>query len=595
MNGTLIIARRELNEKRFVFVAALAFTALALIVPFMPGVQAGERRSALVMASLILSTAFTLGLAAILGSNIIGRELSDGRLSFYFSKPISAASIWFGKLMAAVLLVLVSFALIVTPAFLAGVGAVVRTWTPLRDALPTLRIILGTAAVFFLLGHVIGTLVRSRSAWIAFDFIAVAVSGAALWLLGRLLLLGFAVDLTKRLALIFSIYAALAIIVAGAWQVAQGRTDRKRSHMELSRFLWMSVGCGLLVLAAFVAWVVSVPMSQIAPDFALQSGDGSWAILGGTTKHRGDYRAAFLYNVADGRAVRVSALEPWWGSGFSGNGRIASWIVPTMGTGVLYIARLDSPKPQPIDTGITFAGGYSLSDDGSRVAAINRDGNVTVYDIASRASLGSARVPEGRYLSVVFESKDLVRIYSHNTPSLIFEYDVARKSLRQTGQLPTEYFRLNRSSTRALVVKRPNMEIRDARTGALLSVVEGDSRYGRFLRDGRILAIESSKLHLLTPDGVPIRDIALPAPMEPFPIVDAGDNLLVVVVRPENMTVRFAAAVIDLDRGMVLRVEQGVQPMFGGRGSRLLAFTTIHDVVLWNPRTGEKRVIVKHS
>jgi hypothetical protein len=66
-------------------------------------------------------------------------------------------------------------------------------------------------------------------------------------------------------------------------------------------------------------------------------------------------------------------------------------------------------------------------------------------------------------------------------------------------------------------------------------------------------------------------------------------------VRPENMTVRFAAAVIDLDRGMVLRVEQGVQPMFGGRGSRLLAFTTIHDVVLWNPRTGEKRVIVKHS
>ena len=164
MKNALVIARRELTEKRFVFLTAIAFALLALIVPFMPGVHASERRNALAMASLIFSTGFTVGLAAILGANIIGRELSDGRLSFYFARPVSAASIWFGKLIAALLLIAVSFAIIALPASMAGIGGVVRTWTNLGEALPAIRIILGTAAVLFLLGHVIGTFARSRSA-----------------------------------------------------------------------------------------------------------------------------------------------------------------------------------------------------------------------------------------------------------------------------------------------------------------------------------------------------------------------------------------------------------------------------------------------
>ena len=105
MNVAMVIARRELTEKRFVFVAAAAFLVLTLIVPFMPGIQTGERASALAVASLGLAINFTVGLGAILGATIVGRELSDGRLSFYFSKPIPATSIWWGKLIAAATLV----------------------------------------------------------------------------------------------------------------------------------------------------------------------------------------------------------------------------------------------------------------------------------------------------------------------------------------------------------------------------------------------------------------------------------------------------------------------------------------------------------
>ncbi len=348
MKSTLVIARRELTEKRFVFVSAIAFALLTLIVPFLPGVHAGERRNALVIASLGWAVIFTMGLAAILGSTIIGRELSDGRLSFYFSKPVPANSIWFGKLIAALVLLGTCFAIIALPAIVAGSEEAVRTWTNSpRDARAVVGIVLALAAAFFLLSHVIGTFVRSRSAWLVFDFIALAVCGTAVWLLARPLLLGFAIDLIRTLALILGLYTAVTIIAAGAWQVARGRTDRKRSHMELSRFLWMSLGCGLLVMAAFVAWVVSVSLTQVKPDFVQQASNGSWAMIAGKTAHRNDYRAAFLYNVADGRSVRLSSLQPWWGTTFSADGKSAAWFVPSPGASELYVARLDVPMPTP--------------------------------------------------------------------------------------------------------------------------------------------------------------------------------------------------------------------------------------------------------
>ena len=43
--------------------------------------------------------------ALLLGVNFIGRDLSEGRLGFYFAQPMSGPKIWFGKLTAVVLLI----------------------------------------------------------------------------------------------------------------------------------------------------------------------------------------------------------------------------------------------------------------------------------------------------------------------------------------------------------------------------------------------------------------------------------------------------------------------------------------------------------
>jgi ABC-type transport system involved in multi-copper enzyme maturation permease subunit len=597
MKNTLVITRRELTEKRFVLLTAIAFAFLAVIVPFVPGVHAGERRNALALASLIFATGFTGGLAAILGANIIGRELSDGRLSYYFSKPVSAASIWFGKLIAATVLIVVSFAIIISPAFFAGITGVIRTWTNLGDSLPTIRIILATAAVLFLLGHVISTFVRSRSVWLVFDFVAATVCGIAIWMIGRALLLGYAIELTRRVWIFLAVFAALAIVAGGFWQVARGRTDRKRSHVELSRFLWIVLGCALVVTTGFVVWVTSVSFSELYPESFEQSKTGTWAVISGIGNHRGDYRASFLYNVRDGHAQRLPfALGTWTSAEFSGDEKTAAWAsrtsVGVSETSELCFAKLDSPKPEMIASGIPVTGNVSLSDDGSR-AAISKSGNqITIYDLASRASLGSARVPDARWLNAMFASNDLLRIDAHVANGIrVYEFDVARKTLRQTGEAPVSHWRLNSDYTRAIAYwKQSDITMYDARTARPLTTVPLKASTARILRDGRIAAIdERNVLRVFKADGAPIRSIALPA--EPIsPISDIGNGLVVVVVK-----MRQTDLVIDIDRGAIVRTESGLTPAYNGQGPQLLCENKTHDLVLWNPATGEKRVVIKRS
>ena len=78
MRHALVIARRELAEKRFVFFAAIAFALLAVAMPLVPGLRS-DGRDVIALTSVILTCAFTLGLAGILGASIVGRDLSAGR------------------------------------------------------------------------------------------------------------------------------------------------------------------------------------------------------------------------------------------------------------------------------------------------------------------------------------------------------------------------------------------------------------------------------------------------------------------------------------------------------------------------------------
>jgi ABC-type transport system involved in multi-copper enzyme maturation permease subunit len=586
MNSTLAIAQRELNEKRFVFVAATAFLVLALVMPLMPGVHAGQRAAALIIGSVGLSAVFTLGLATILGATIVGRDLSDGRLSFYFSKPVPATSIWWGKVIAAGALLAACYIIIGFPALIIGVAAP-------RDAVEFLASVPLIAVGLFLLSHVIGTFVRSRSAWVLVDLMALAVVAATAWILTLWLLNGYAFELLRRLGEIFVAFVSLTVLAAGAWQIAQGRTDRRRSHKELSRFLWTSIGGGLLIAAAYVTWVVSAtPRDVPVPEYVNQS-SGSWAFLAGRARNRVDYYAQFLYNIESGRFLRTPKMQSWWAAGVSDNGRVAVWVVPSREGDEVHLAQLDSPKLRDTETPFRLAKWqfFTISPDGWRMATVDKQAILTIDDLRNGNSLGSVRIPTGERPRVVFVNSDLLRVYTSDSSGLhIFEFDVTRKLLTPTGIIPNGTFRLSADNSRMILrVFRDSqnrqvsneLQIRDSRSGALLQTIPGNFWIARFLRDGRIAAITGDKKELMIFSG----GAALTVPMN-----NGADWIYESPGGPITTCTRGGwCTVVDPGKGAVLRTEAGIYPLsYYSTASRML-MRWRGETVIWDPATGEKR------
>ncbi|HXH38955.1 MAG TPA: hypothetical protein VNN08_10030, partial [Thermoanaerobaculia bacterium] len=225
MKKALVIAAREFEEKRFVAYAALAFAILPFIFSVIPGIGGKSPRDTIAVSSLIFATGFAVALAIMSGASFVGRDLSDGRMSFYFSRPVASASIWFGKLTAAILMIVGCFVVIIAPAWLAA-G---KSWTTfstmsLREA--TVMVLLCTLALF-LIAHVIGTFARSRSPLIVADFAAAVLCGVVIRFLVLPLAAGRAEMLIAWLGIFLSIALAVAIVGGGAWQLARGRTDRR--------------------------------------------------------------------------------------------------------------------------------------------------------------------------------------------------------------------------------------------------------------------------------------------------------------------------------------------------------------------------------
>ena len=167
----------------------------------------------------------------------------------------------------------------------------------------------------------------------------------------------------------------------------------------------------------------------------------------------------------------------------------------------------------------------------------------------------------------------------------IYEYDTARKTLIATGQLPKPTFRFNRDWTQILLLTKDFVEIRDARTGAMQRTIAGHFATAKFLRDGRIAAVDGA-LRIFSADGGPLRDIPLPN-MRVESINDSGNGLLVLVLP------RSRCAIVDISRGAVLRIEEGLRPTSpGNTGPQLLCYS--HEgLVAWNPATRERRIISK--
>lgn len=605
MKNALVIAAREFEEKRFVAYAAVAFAVLPFLVGLIPMIHGKSPREAIVMLAVLLASGFTIGLGVITGASFVGRDLSDGRMSFYFSRPVGSMSIWFGKLTAGIVMIVGCFGLIAGPARLVG-DAWKGVWNLTFSQIAAL--VLTIALSLFLIAHVIGTFARSRSPLIAADFAAAVVCGVAIRFLVLPLAAGLASTLIKWLLISLAVALAVAIIGGGAWQLERGRTDRRRNHLALSQFLWSVMAVALLVATAYVVWVVSAQPADITNDVvASRSPGGPFVTIAGKTRARGDYTAAWVMNTDDGRNIRIDARSSW-GVQYTRDGHSVFW--PVVEGNIAELRKYTRGDAGPVDTGLTVLGDYIFpSDDGSRIATINH-GILSIYDVAEKRSLASARLPEARLVRGCFVSPDVFRLYAHVGSDLrIFELDTRARTLRATGgisSVPFVFISVDPTASRMVVrASRSNVvTLNDARTGAVIRMLLNGAAVSvvRCLRDGRIVIVDVAQagavLHVFAPDGSPLRDIPLgPSNSTWF----AGDDGTRVVLMTGRLSPSRALIAVDLNRGVIERRETGVGEWVGGGWYdvrppigplREVVYKDMEkQVVAWNPATGAKRRI----
>jgi hypothetical protein len=303
------------------------------------------------------------------------------------------------------------------------------------------------------------------------------------------------------LAIAIGCGVGVALVGGGAWQLARGRTDRKRSHLALSQFIWVVVAATLAVVGAFVIWMMSATPNDIR-DLAIGvPRPGSWVILGGTVRGRMDYVPDFVYNLDSGAYSRIPAGN-LWRADLTGDGKTLVVARANRKSGTMQILQ------RPVDVGVERSTGltlhipsqYVLTANGDRIAADDY-GTLTVYDVREKRSLGSARLPDnaGDTVAMYFAASTLVRLVMVNSrgPTATYglriqEFDTDRRSFQQTGEFARgSLIRLmgaNHDGSR-LLARDDGMHVfvLDGRTAAVQATLDTPNvRDATFLRDGGI-------------------------------------------------------------------------------------------------------------
>ncbi len=610
MNTAVLIASRELRDRTRLFIIAAAMA----VVPFGAALAVRENRPlAIATVACFLAAAYTQALAIALGVSSVGRELTEKRLSFLFSKPISATSIWIGKAMAGILTLSGAFAIIVLPTYLFAHDGWRDSWTVGGGAIAAYTLLM--APVLFFGSHAASTMLRSRSALVAVDFALLIVMLMAVFAVTRPILLGGGLDVVLKMLLSLGVSILAILIVAPVWQLARGRIDPRGNHAAFSTVLWSGVAVVVIVAAGYAYWVISAPLAGIVPYTIEQSPSGRSILVSGQAPNRGSYVASFLVDSADGSRERVTT--PWGMTQISNDGRTMVWLEsdelwPRKGLFRVFTRSLE-PASKQRATSITITNPWQslLSDDGSRIAFIAGN-QLEVYELASDRQLGAATgIHNGsRWSKLFFAGPNVVRIVqSYRAPTerfRILELDLTRKKLSTTADwpahrssLPNSYFSVNVTRDGSRLFIREEGTIHDARTGALLRTLPmppGKPFFSSMLADGSTIITRDSKLYQFNADGGLVREIPIPAPQAG--LVGQVGTSKVLLSRRGMERAEWRLLLVDLGTGKVDAQLPGYLSALGWNDSTVPQFTEDATVVamdgerklvLWDVKTGAKR------
>ncbi|HYK42288.1 MAG TPA: hypothetical protein VE007_07845 [Thermoanaerobaculia bacterium] len=622
MKKLLAVARREVIEKKFVFAAALAVSAIVPLLPVLRGMTGAGARDLRGFLAVFASWSFVAAVAAALGASALAGEIARGHGGFYFSRPLSSVSIWGGKLASSLGIALAAGLIVAAPALLID-----RRLDPLADLAGStgrgLLVAAAAAVLLFLASHAIATMVRSRSMLALGDLLLAVAVGFLTWdALRRLYELW--PDPARGLWRVGAAGAVVvaAVLVAGMHRgVSRGRTDPRAAHRGLSVTVWSGLLVAALVLTIYSRWVLAAPPSSLESfESASPLGSDGWVSLEGLARGT---RAEFLYDTRTGRSRRIFGPPAVSADGSTAawaereSGRSSPWVVRTM--------RLDRHDVSPTETRLSLRSPWRifLSDDGSRIGSIE-DGLLSISELPSGRSLASARLGQAStFAAGVFAAKDLVRVYTgtavHPERVEIFELHIDSRDLARTGSAasPRAWFLGSPSHDRFVQAEKDpgRWTLRDGRTGEVIATLrEGGPLFSAAsarMSDGRWVLLLSDEteswLEVFSPSGERLSRLRIGQKGIVLPGGEVAQGKLALALAPGKTSPPGDPArklyVADIERRTVERRADGLRPIWflkaggirPGSEATKLFLDDSKTLVRFDTATGERRIVLGGS
>ena len=279
MGEAMAILRREINTRRDLLWLALAVAVIVLLLPFLPGLEGQTRADVWETASTLLCLCVGCLLAIGLGATTFGTDLAEGRLGFFFARPISGASVWLGRITGSLTLVFVSELIILAPVALIRPSSLqLLTRYGWWGLVPLVL----APVLLLLLAHAVGVMVRARTVWLALDVIGFVTAALVMFLVLRPLVQWGTRGAVWSVALAFVGAGIVALAFGGAAGVIFGRTDLRRTHGALSLGLWISLGVTVACAASYGHWVNDIGPRDLG-DVWVEGNDstGTWTVVSG--------------------------------------------------------------------------------------------------------------------------------------------------------------------------------------------------------------------------------------------------------------------------------------------------------------------------
>ena len=478
MRAWLQVVWREWTECRLLVVGAFLLGWFPWAAPLLPGTDHLAPSDLRQAAAILILVLVTIGGVALFAPALLARDLTNRRLSFFLTRPLSAATLWSARVVATLsiliaILILASLPTVITerdalnnldistdqsaaPLSALGEFYSLRSSPDSPRALPIPLLVLAVVLALLsalLVIHWLNVVIRSRSPWLLMDIITFALLGAALWTLRDRLLSLQAYGAMVWIERVWWIGLPLVLFWAGLRQVEVGRIDPLRSHRVFSSNAWSGLAVLTLATALYGLWITNGTVADLKSVIAVSPNPtGSHMVIGGTLRGRAGLQGTFVVPLGeeDGQGTAFSAgsaipsLFHWkW----SGDGSRAVWarckrLVPALCE--VWTQDL-AAGTEPRSTGIPIRSNYirlALSHGGQLIALGDNNG-VEVYATASGELIAAARTPE--VLDLDFLSSRRVRVLHFGedgdlSRQVIRILDIDTKKNQVVGRIPGDVY-----------------------------------------------------------------------------------------------------------------------------------------------------------